>query len=85
MVKVEQRIRIRLRGFDYRVLDQSVAEIVETVRRSGAMRRGGTTKVISLNELRDASSSLVQVLGLSRTAEELRRTDKLDEAMKYAR
>jgi len=36
MVKVEQRIRIRLRGFDYRVLDQSVAEIVETVRRSGA-------------------------------------------------
>ena len=30
MVKVEQRIRIRLRGFDYRVLDQSVAEIVET-------------------------------------------------------
>ena len=36
MVKVEQRIRIRLRGFDYRVLDQSMAEIVETVRRSGA-------------------------------------------------
>ena len=36
MVKVDQRIRIRLRGFDYRVLDQSVAEIVETVRRSGA-------------------------------------------------
>ena len=32
MVKVDQRIRIRLRGFDYRVLDQSVAEIVETVR-----------------------------------------------------
>ena len=25
-----------MRGFDYRVLDQSVAEIVETVRRSGA-------------------------------------------------
>jgi small subunit ribosomal protein S10 len=35
-VKVDQRIRIRLRGFDYRVLDQSVGEIVETVRRSGA-------------------------------------------------
>ena len=29
-MKVDQRIRIRLRGFDYRVLDQSVAEIVET-------------------------------------------------------
>ena len=35
-MKVDQRIRIRLRGFDYRVLDQSVTEIVETVRRSGA-------------------------------------------------
>jgi small subunit ribosomal protein S10 len=40
MVKVEQRIRIRLKGFDYRVLDQSVAEIVETVRRSGAKIAG---------------------------------------------
>lgn len=35
-MKVDQRIRIRLRGFDYRVLDQSVVEIVDTVRRSGA-------------------------------------------------
>ena len=40
MVKVDQRIRIRLKGFDYRVLDQSVAEIVETVRRSGAKIAG---------------------------------------------
>lgn len=40
MVKADQRIRIRLKGFDYRVLDQSVAEIVETVRRSGAKVAG---------------------------------------------
>ncbi len=39
-MKVDQRIRIRLRGFDYRVLDQSVTEIVETVRRSGARVEG---------------------------------------------
>ena len=39
-MKVDQRIRIRLKGFDYRVLDQSVAEIVETVRRSGAKVAG---------------------------------------------
>ncbi len=32
----EQRIRIRLRAFDHRVLDLSVKEIVETVRRTGA-------------------------------------------------
>ncbi len=40
MVKADQRIRIRLKGFDYRVLDQSVAEIVETVKRSGAKIAG---------------------------------------------
>ena len=39
-MKVDQRIRVRLKGFDYRVLDQSVAEIVETVKRSGAKVAG---------------------------------------------
>ncbi len=40
MVRVDKRIRIRLKGFDYRVLDQSVEEIVETVKRSGAKIAG---------------------------------------------
>ncbi len=31
-----QKIRIRLRAYDHRLLDQSVEEIVETVRRTGA-------------------------------------------------
>src|SRR5256712_12560363 len=35
-IKLDQRIRIRLRSFDYRVLDQSVSGIVETVKRTGA-------------------------------------------------
>ena len=35
-----QRIRIRLKGFDHRVIDQSVAEIVETAKRSGARVSG---------------------------------------------
>ncbi|MBI4027710.1 MAG: 30S ribosomal protein S10 [Verrucomicrobia bacterium] len=35
-----QRIRIRLKGFDYRVLDTSVTEIVETAKRSGAKVAG---------------------------------------------
>jgi small subunit ribosomal protein S10 len=35
-----RRIRIRLKGFDYRVLDQSVGEIVDTVKRSGARIAG---------------------------------------------
>ncbi len=33
---MEQRIRIRLKAYDYRVLDQSVADIVETAKRTGA-------------------------------------------------
>ena len=36
----DRRIRVRLRGFDYRVLDQSVREIVDTVKRSGARIAG---------------------------------------------
>lgn len=31
-----QKIRIKLRGFDYRIIDQSTADIVETAKRSGA-------------------------------------------------
>ena len=35
-----QNIRIRLKAFDYRVLDQSTGEIVETAKRTGARVRG---------------------------------------------
>ncbi|MBI4652037.1 30S ribosomal protein S10 [Candidatus Desantisbacteria bacterium] len=35
-----QRIRICLRGFDHRVLDQSVKEIINTVLRTGARISG---------------------------------------------
>ena len=35
-----QRIRIRLKGFDHRVIDQSVGEIVETAKRTGARVSG---------------------------------------------
>ncbi len=35
-----QKIRIRLQGFDYRVIDQSASEIVETAKRSGARVSG---------------------------------------------
>lgn len=34
------RIRIRLKGFDYRVIDQSATDIVETAKRSGARVSG---------------------------------------------
>lgn len=35
-----QRIRIRLKAFDHRIIDQSASEIVETVKRTGARVAG---------------------------------------------
>ncbi|MEC9345746.1 MAG: 30S ribosomal protein S10 [Pseudomonadota bacterium] len=35
-----QNIRIRLKAFDHRVLDQSTSEIVNTAKRTGAQVRG---------------------------------------------
>ncbi|MFS1582460.1 MAG: 30S ribosomal protein S10 [Candidatus Arsenophonus phytopathogenicus] len=35
-----QRIRIRLKAFDHRLIDQSTAGIVETAKRTGAQVRG---------------------------------------------
>ena len=36
----EQKIRIRLKAFDHRLIDRSAAEIVETAKRTGAQVRG---------------------------------------------
>ena len=36
----KQKIRIRLKAFDYRFIDQSSAEIVETAKRTGAIVKG---------------------------------------------
>jgi len=36
----KQKIRIRLKAFDYKLIDQSAAEIVDTAKRTGAQIRG---------------------------------------------
>ena len=36
----KQKIRIRLKAFDYKLIDQSALEIVETAKRTGAQVRG---------------------------------------------
>ena len=36
----DQRIRIRLKAFDHRLIDRSASEIVETAKRTGALVRG---------------------------------------------
>jgi small subunit ribosomal protein S10 len=37
---VTQKIRIRLKGYDHRLLDQSVVEIMDTAKRTGASVSG---------------------------------------------
>jgi small subunit ribosomal protein S10 len=38
--KKNQRIRIRLKGFDHRLIDQATREIVNTAKRTGAQIKG---------------------------------------------
>ena len=40
---MNEKIRIRLKAYDHRVLDQSVGEIVETVKRTGGRVAGPIT------------------------------------------
>ncbi len=40
MATKNEKIRIRLKAFDYRLIDQSAMEIVETAKRTGAVVRG---------------------------------------------
>ena len=49
------RIRIRLKAFDYKLIDQSALEIVDTAKRTGAVVRGPLplpTKIKRLDVLR---------------------------------
>ena len=46
---INQNIRIRLKAFDHRILDQSTSEIVNTARRTGAKIRGPIPLPTSLN------------------------------------
>ncbi|TVR54149.1 MAG: 30S ribosomal protein S10 [Puniceicoccaceae bacterium] len=46
-----QRIRIRLQGFDYRVIDQSATDIVDTAKRSGARVSGPVPLPIRIEKL----------------------------------
>ena len=40
VVKNNQRIRIRLKGFDHKLIDRATKEIVETAKRTGALIKG---------------------------------------------
>ena len=40
MAVISEKIRIRLKAYDYRILDQSTTEIVDTAKRTGARVAG---------------------------------------------
>jgi small subunit ribosomal protein S10 len=40
LIMQSQKIRIRLKAFDYRLIDKSAMEIVETAKRTGAVVKG---------------------------------------------
>ena len=46
-----QKIRIRLKAYDHRILDQSVEEIVDTARRTGARISGPGPLPTTINKL----------------------------------
>ena len=46
-----QRIRIKIKGYDYRVIDQSAIEIVETAKRSGARVSGPIPLPVRIEKL----------------------------------
>ena len=52
---VQQKIRIRLKAFDYKLIDHSALEIVDTAKRTGAVVKGPLplpTKIRHLDVLR---------------------------------
>ncbi len=46
----EERIRIKLKSYDYRSLDRSLREIVDTARRTGAIIRGPIPLPTTINK-----------------------------------
>lgn len=55
MATTKQKIRIRLKAFDHRILDQSAQQIVETAERTGALVAGPVplpTKIEKFSVLR---------------------------------
>src|SRR3954447_2191482 len=50
MAMFSDKIRIRLKAYDYRVLDQSTGEIVETAKRTGARLAGPIPPPTEINK-----------------------------------
>ena len=85
----KQRIRIRLKAFDHRLIDTSTREIVDTAKRTGAMIRGPiplptriekVTILISPHVNKDARDQL-EVRTHKRLVDIIQPTDKTVDAL----
>jgi small subunit ribosomal protein S10 len=84
-----QKIRIRLKAFDYKLIDQSAIEIVETAKRTGAVVRGPVplpTRIERFNLLRSphvdkASREQLEMRTHQRLMDILDPTDKTVDAL----
>ena len=84
-----QKIRIRLKAFDYRLIDQSALEIVETAKRTGAVVRGPVplpTRIERFDLLRSphvnkASRDQMEIRTHQRLMDIIDRTDKTVDAL----
>jgi small subunit ribosomal protein S10 len=59
---MNEKIRIRLKAYDHRVLDQSVGEIVETVRRTGG-RVAGPIPLPTRIDILEPTQQTIDALG----------------------
>ena len=70
-----QKIRIRLKAFDYRLIDQSAQEIVETAKRTGAvvweMELPGGTTAAPMSYMVDGKQYIVVAIGWTNVPAEL--------------
>jgi small subunit ribosomal protein S10 len=66
-MSTKQKIRIRLKAFDYKLIDQSAAEIVDTAKRTGAIVKGPVplpTRMKRFDILRCRTSTSLRVTSL---------------------
>ena len=57
--EIHQRIRIRIRGYDHKIIDQSIRTIIDTVKRTGASVRGPVPLPTERNRFTVIRSSFV--------------------------
>ena len=83
-MSAKQKIRIRLKAFDYKLIDQSALEIVETAKRSGAVVKGPVPLPPASWQARRESNPQPAVLETAALPIELLACTSVDYSMTFA-